>query len=512
MSIGESEKKTQEKVMDFFTDREILDYRNLGNLEDRANSNIKADLLREYLRSCGHEDALIDKAIDKLTRTAGNMTRGIYDANKEVYSLLKYGAKVKPNPEAAEKTVRFINFKNPTNNHFAIAEEVTVVMNQEKRPDIVIYLNGIAVAVIELKKSSVSVATGIRQNLTNQRENFIRPFFSTVQFCMAGNETEGLRYGTLDTKEKFYMEWKKDGFDDHKDERPAVDVRIDMECAKFKNKLLRQLYAMFDKERFIDLMGNFVIFDKGIKKVCRYNQYYGIKRAQMRLAKGKGGIMWHTQGSGKTLTMVWLAKWILAHGYGDNRRVLIVTDREELDDQIEKTFIGVDEKKIVRTKSGKDLVERLNKYDDTLMCSLIHKFGRRGGEATDADYDKYIEELEKNLPAGYETKGTLYVFVDECHRTQSGKLHKAMTEKIIPKASYIGFTGTPLLKKDKQTSIEIFGPYIHAYKYDEAVRDGVVLDLRYEYRDIPQELTAQDNIDRWFDKKTRCLSPRATAN
>ena len=511
MSIGETEKKTQKKVMDFFSDRKILDYKNLGNLEDKANTNIKTDLLREYLRSCGHDDTVIEKAIAKLVKTAGNMTRGIYDANKEVYSLLKYGAKVKPSPEAAEKTVFFIDFKHPTNNHFTIAEEVTVVMQQEKRPDIVIYLNGIAIAVIELKKSSVTVATGIRQNLTNQRDNFIMPFFSTVQFCMAGNESEGLRYGTLNTKEKFYMEWKADGFSDHKDERSPTDVRIDMECAKIKNKLLWQLYAMFDKERFIDLIENFVVFDKGIKKVCRYNQYYGIKRAQMRLAKGKGGIIWHTQGSGKTLTMVWLAKWILAHGYGDNRRVLIVTDREELDEQIEKTFKGVDENKIVRTKSGKDLIERLNKYDDNLMCSLIHKFGRRGGEATDADYDKYIEELEKNLPADYEAKGTIYVFVDECHRTQSGKLHKAMTEKIIPKAYYIGFTGTPLLKKDKKTSIEIFGSYIHSYKYNEAVLDGVVLDLRYEYRDIPQELSAQDKIDLWFDTKTRALSPRAKA-
>lgn len=510
MSIGEPEKKTQEKVMDFFSDREILDYINLGNLEDRANTNVKTNLLREYLRSCGHEDIVIEKAIDKLVKTANDMTRGIYDANKEVYSLLKYGAKVKPAPEAAEKTVFFIDFENPTNNNFAIAEEVTVIMNQKKRPDIVIYLNGIAVAVIELKKSSVSVATGIRQNLTNQRDSFIMPFFSTVQFCMAGNESEGLRYGTLNTKEKFYMEWKSDGFIEHDDERSKADVRIGMECAKIKNKLLRQLYAMFDKARFIDLIENFVVFDKGIKKVCRYNQYYGIKRAQMRLANRKGGIIWHTQGSGKTITMVWLAKWLLAHGNGDNRRVLIVTDREELDEQIEKTFKGVDENKIVRTTSGKDLIERLNKYEDTLMCSLIHKFGRRGGEVTEADYDKYIEEIKKNLPSGFEAKGTIYVFVDECHRSQSGKLHKAMCE-IMPKAFFVGFTGTPLLKKDKQTSIEIFGPYIHSYKYDEAVQDGVVLDLRYEYRDIPQELSAQDRIDRWFDTKTKALSPRAKA-
>ena len=510
MSIGEPEKITQAKVIAFFKDRDILDYAYLGNLEDKANTNIKEDLLRAYLQSCGYSKVLIDGAVQQLVKAAGDMTRGIYDANKTVYSLMKYGAKVKPAPLASEETVFFYDAEHPTNNHFAIAEEVTVIMTQEKRPDIVIYLNGIAVAVIELKKSSVSVSTGIRQNLTNQKNMFIQPFFSTMQFCMAGNETEGLRYGTLLTKEKFYMEWKPDGFKDHEDERSATDVRIENECDQIEGKLFKQLYAMFDKERFIDLIENFVVFDKGIKKVCRYNQYYGIKRAQMRVAKNKGGIIWHAQGSGKTITMVWLSKWLLAHGFGENCRVLIVTDRDELDEQIEKTFKGVNEDKIARTTSGLDLITRLNKYDDSLMCSLIHKFGRRGGEATEADYDKFIEEIKKSLPPDFEAKGKLYVFVDECHRTQSGKLHGAM-KAIMPNATFIGFTGTPLLKKDKKTSIEVFGPYIHAYKYDEAVRDGVVLDLRYEYRDIPQDLSSPDKVDLWFETKTRGLSPRAKA-
>ena len=224
------------------------------------------------------------------------------------------------------------------------------------------------------------------------------------------------------------MEWKLDGFLANEDERDANDVRIDDRCAQIDNILLRSIYAMFDKTRFLDLIEHFIVFDKGIKKVCRYNQYYGIKRAQQRVAKNKGGIIWHTQGSGKTLTMVWLAKWLLENG-GENARVLIVTDREELDDQIEKTFIGVNEKKIVRTTSGQDLVTRLNKLDDSLMCSLIHKFGRRGGEVTEADYEKYIEELKKSLPDDFSAKGTLYVFVDECHRTQSGKLHAAMQNR-----------------------------------------------------------------------------------
>lgn len=204
------------------------------------------------------------------------------------------------------------------------------------------------------------------------------------------------------------------------------------------------------------------------------------------------------QGSGKSLTMVWLSKWILANN--PNARVLVVTDREELDEQIEKNYIGVDEK-IVRTKSGKDLLERLNSYDDRLLCSLVHKFGRRGGESTESDYEKYIDDLKKSLPKDFCAKGDIVVFVDECHRTQSGKLHEAM-KAILPKAIFIGFTGTPLLKADKKTSLETFGGYIHTYKFNEGVRDGVVLDLRYEARDIPQDITSQDRIDAWFDSKT----------
>lgn len=510
MSIGENERATQNRVVNFFKDRDILDYEYLGNLKDVANKNIIEDRLRAYLRLSGYSQKLIDGAVKELVKTADDTTHGLYDANRKVYSLLKYGVKVRENPEDSPRTVYFMDVVHPTNNDFAIAEEVTVIDRQEKRPDLVIYLNGIAVAVIELKKSSVSVANGIRQNLTNQRDSFIASFFTTMQFCMAGNEAEGLRYGTVLTDEKYYMEWKPDGFHENEDERDPEDARITTYSEKLDNLLLQQIYQMFDKKRFIDLIENFVVYDKGLKKVCRYNQYYGIKRTQNRIAKQRGGIIWHTQGSGKTLTMVWLSKWILANGENENARVLIVTDRDELDEQIEKTYIDVDEKKITRTKSCNDLLQKLNSYDSSLLCSLVHKFGRRGGEATEADYDKYIDELKKALPADFEAKGKIYVFVDECHRTQSGKLHAAM-QAIMQDAIFIGFTGTPLLKKDKKTSIEVFGTYIHSYKYNEAVRDGVVLDLRYEYRDIPQNISAHDRIDQWFDVKTRTLSTRAKA-
>lgn len=210
----------------------------------------------------------------------------------------------------------------------------------------------------------------------------------------------------------------------------------------------------------------------------------------------RGGIIWHTQGSGKSLTMVWLAKWIRENV--QDGRVLIITDRTELDEQIEKVFKGVDED-ICRTKSGNDLVSILNEEQPWLLCSLVHKFGL----GDDAEID--LEKIQDKLPTDFQAKGRLFVFVDECHRTQSGRLHKAM-KSILPDAIFIGFTGTPLLKKDKRKSIEVFGGYIHTYKFDEAVGDGVVLDLRYEARDIDQELTSEKKIDQWFEVKTKGLS------
>lgn len=505
-NIGDSERKTQNRVVKFFQKK--LHYTYLGNLHDSENSNIMQERLHAWLVGQGYSEKLATNAVNALVKASTNLQQGLYHANKEVYSLLKYGAKVKETADQSPNTVYFINFEDVGKNDFYIAEEVTVVGGNTKRPDLVIYVNGIALAVIELKRSQVSVSEGIRQNLTNQKANFIEKFFTTMQFCMAGNDSEGLRYGTLLTPEKHYLEWKQDGFTQFQEERDATDILIEDVCKSIPNKLDMQLYAMFHKKRFLDLIHNFVIFDKGIKKVCRYNQYYAIKRAQHRLMdKQRGGIVWHTQGSGKSLTMVWFSKWILANN--SNARVLIVTDREELDDQIEKLYKGVDED-IKRTKSGKDLLQRLDSYEDRLICSLVHKFGKRGSDSSEQDYDKYVEDLKASLPKDFCAKGDIYVFVDECHRTQSGKLHEAM-KAILPKAIFIGFTGTPLLKKDKKTSLETFGGYIHTYKFNEGVRDGVVLDLRYEARDIPQDITSQAKIDAWFDAKTVGLTPRAKA-
>jgi len=265
---------------------------------------------------------------------------------------------------------------------------------------------------------------------------------------------------------------------------------------------------MRESARFLALIHDFVVFDAGIKKVCRQNQYFGVKAAQEFIRRREGGIIWHTQGSGKSLIMVWLAKWIREHRPA--ARVLIITDRAELDEQIEKVFLGVSEK-IYRTKSGADLIDKLNRTEESLLCSLVHKFGGKGNGEPEADEGtkEFIEAIRK-LPPGFSAKGDIHVFVDECHRTQSGDLHRAM-KALLPNAIFIGFTGTLLLKADKQKSIEVFGRYIHTYKFDQAVREGVVLDLRYEARDIDQSITSQKKIDEWFEAKTKGLNDLAKA-
>jgi type I restriction enzyme R subunit len=478
--VGQIERRTQDRVVELFQKR--LDYKYLGNWIDRENnSNIEVAILRKYLNDKGYSQALIGKAIYELTRAATNQSKDLYHINKEVYSLLRYGVTAKEYVGDNTQTIKLIDWEHPLENNFAIAEEVTVLGENNKRPDVVLYVNGIALGVLELKRSTVSVSEGIRQNLDNQNQTFIRPFFATIQLIMAGNDTEGIRYGVIDTPEKYYLKWKED--------------------SNIENPLDKHIDQLCNKIRFLELLHDFIVYDRGTKKICRHNQYFAVKASRESLRKREGGILWHAQGSGKSLIMVWIAKW-LSENIND-ARVLIITDRDELDKQIEKTFLGVSEK-IVRTKSGKDLVDKLNATTPALLCSLIHKFARK----EETDYDGYIEELKKSLPRNFRAKGDIYVFVDECHRTQSGKLHEAMN-LILPNAIFIGFTGTPLLKKDKKKSIEVFGKYIHTYKFDEAVKDNVVLDLRYEARNVDQNITSQAKIDQWFDAKTHGLTEYA---
>lgn len=485
-SIGQLERNTQNRVVALFQERLGYDY--LGNWNDReGNTNIEPELLLQNLLARGVNESLANKAITEFVRTANNQTLSLYDLNKQTYDQLRYGVKVKENLGEDHHTVYLIDWVNPQANHFAIAEEVTIKGKRTKRPDIVLYINGIAVGILELKRSLVTVSEGIRQNIGNQKDEFIKQFFATSQLIMAGNDTEGLRYGTTETTEEYYLTWKEEGLENE-------PLRLD-----------RHLLQLCNKERLLDIIYNFIIFDAGIKKTCRHNQYFGVKAASLRATGHDGGIIWHTQGSGKSLTMVWLAKWIRENI--TDARVLVLTDRKELDEQIETVFSGVDEK-IYRTKSGQDLVTQLRNKDKWLVCSLIHKFGR-GLDNNDTDIESFLEDIRRHLPSDFAPQGDFFVFVDECHRSHSGKLHEAMKE-LLPNATFIGFTGTPLLKVDKN-SIGVFGSYIHTYKYDEAVADKVVLDLRYEARRVDQNLTSQDKIDEWFEDRTKGLTDVAKA-
>lgn len=499
--VGQKERATQNRAVKLFRDK--LDYDYLGDWNDREelNSNIEKPLLHKFLSSRGVSETLIKRAFRELEHAAAlGDGKHLYEANKDVYSLLRYGVKVKEGAGEQNQTVWLIDWENPLANNFAIAEEVSVKGENKKRPDIVLYVNGIALGVIELKRSSVSVGEGIRQNLDNQKRSFIRNFFSTMQLVMAGNDTEGLRYGTIETPEKHFYQWKEDKDTSYYEAKGSIDNPLDF-----------HLTCMCSKERLLEIIHDFVVFDAGVKKTCRHNQFFGVQAAKQHVEEHKGGIIWHTQGSGKSLTMVWLAKWIRENV--TDARVLVITDRTELDDQIEKVFTGVQEK-IYRTKSGADLISSLNETNPWLICSLVHKFGRHSddheGGLADEGTDEFIKALEESLPSDFIAKGNLFVFVDECHRTQSGKLHEAM-KSILPDALFIGFTGTPLLKEDKKRSIEVFGSFVHTYKFDEAVTDGVVLDLRYEARDIDQYVTSQKKVDQWFDLKTKGLSNMARA-
>ena len=461
-TVGQPERATQNRIIDLF--REELGYRHLGDWTDRdGNSNIEEGPLTAWLMKRGYTQAQIAVALYRLRTEADNHGRTLYGNNQAVYNLLRYGVPVKTEAGKVTETVHLIDWAEPEQNDFAIAEEVTLKgpyrNSGERRPDGVIYVNGIAIGTLELKNSRVSIGDGIRQLLSNQQQEFNAWFFATVQIVFAGNDSEGLQYGTIGTPEKYFLKWKEDEADD----------------SRFK--LDKYLLKLCEKRRLIELMHDFVLFDGGIKKLPRVHQYFGIKAAQGHVRQKKGGIIWHTQGSGKSLVMVLLARWILETN--PQARVAIITDRDELDKQIERVF-GEAGEAIKRTSSGRDLISQLGQAKPRLLCSLVHKFGRKDVD----DFDAFIKDLE-GQPS--QTVGEVFVFVDECHRTQSGKLHRVM-KALMPNAVFIGFTGTPLLAKDRATSLEVFGGYIHTYKFSEGVEDGVVLDLVYEARDIDQRL------------------------
>lgn len=430
------------------------------------------------------------KAVDELAGVSLN--EGLMVANERITNLLLLGTSLEENLEDGTKrsfSFKFIDFENLQNNDFYVTEEFEVSRvsqsdsQKHRRPDLVLFINGIPIVVIELKKSSVSFENGIKQLEKEQGKDEIAHLFKYIQLTIAANGS-GARYGTTGTPFKFYSVWKE------QDEAKAKESLKSVINGREVSALDMTLFALLSKDRLLRLVRHYIVFDKRMKKVCRYQQFFAIEETLKRVSMIKdgaraGGLIWHTQGSGKSLTMVMLTK-LLKQIY-INSKIIVVTDRIDLDGQIHETFENTDVK-AGRASSGSDLIEKLQS-GISVITTLVHKF-----------------EKVKNQKVVIRD-GDIFVLVDESHRTQGGDLHKAM-KKALPLACYIGFTGTPLLKREKN-SFAKFGGEIHRYTIDDAVKDGAVLPLLYEGRYVGQEVLDPEGLTRKFDLISRELGDEA---
>ena len=430
------------------------------------------------------------KAVDELAGVSLN--EGLMVANERITNLLLLGTSLEENLEDGTRrsfSFKFIDFENLQNNDFYVTEEFEVSRvsqsdaQKHRRPDLVLFINGIPIVVIELKKSSVSLENGIKQLEKEQGKDEIAHLFKYIQLTIAANGS-GARYGTTGTAFKFYSVWKE------QDEAKAKESLKSLINGREISALDMTLFALLSKDRLLRLVRHYIVFDQKMKKVCRYQQFFAIEETLKRVSMIKdgvraGGLIWHTQGSGKSLTMVMLTK-LLKQIY-INSKIIVVTDRIDLDGQIHETFENTDTT-AGRASSGSDLIEKLQS-GVSVITTLVHKF-----------------EKVKNQKVVIRD-GDIFVLVDESHRTQGGDLHKAM-KKALPLACYIGFTGTPLLKREKN-SFAKFGGEIHRYTIDDAVKDGAVLPLLYEGRYVGQEVLDPEGLTRKFDLISRELGDEA---
>lgn len=495
----------------------------------RLANGILDGILTEQLRKLNRIETLhgsyafTESAIQECVQALKDLRpEGLVATNEKAYDLLCLGRAVEQTLEGRKSsyTMRYIDWEQPARNVFHVAAEVSVERSKTKetrRPDIVCFVNGVPIAVIEAKAPllKIGVEQAISQHLRNQQSDEIPEFFRTQQLLLAVNAREG-RYGTVGTPMTHWLEWKEHLTSDEEaallasihGELSDGDARKLLaepfkphESAAYREKLSggarlatgqdRLIFGLLRPERLLEIVYRFIVFDGGAKKVARYQQYFAVRDIMERVldfdpdGARKGGVVWHTQGSGKSLTMVMLAKAIALCDAIPNPRVVLVTDRVDLDDQIKGTFkaCGLDPK---QANSGNELVQVLKQQRHAILTAVINKF--------DAACNK--RDLRLDDP-------NIFVLVDEAHRTNYGSLHAHM-RRVFPMACFIGFTGTPLMREDKSTQQRFGGIIGKPYTINEAVNDGAVLRLRYEARK-PEIDINREALDKQFEQQTEGL-------
>ena len=454
------------------------------------------DILRGQLRKlnrysyAGAENefsaANIERAMEELDEP---LTDGLVRTSEKIYDALLLG-KSYPETVGGGKSLSFnlkyIDWEHPENNLFHVTEEFAVDSLDKQhnaRPDIVLFINGIPFAVIECKAPHIPVEQAVEQMIRNQQADYIPQLFKYAQIVMATNKNT-VKYATAGTPKKFWSVWKEQ-------DAAFLDSGLAQFVAdRVPTEQDRNIISMFRRERLTELTRYFVLFDANVKKICRYQQYFAIREIMKTVAQQdsrgnrQGGVIWHTQGSGKSLTMVMLAKYILMVLADCNPRVVIVTDRKELDGQIAATFSHT-RLNPARATSGRHLVELVTSGKADVVTTIINKFNT-------------AERL-----AARNTSRDIFVLIDESHRSNYGSMAAKM-RTVFPNACYIGFTGTPLMKREKNTLTK-FGKLIHKYTIQDGVEDGAIVPLIYEGRFVEQKVD-EENIDMWFRQTTKRLT------
>jgi type I restriction enzyme R subunit len=501
----------------------------LAERQGKAGNVLLEGILREQLKRINRitykggeylfSEENIQSAIQKLKNVRYD---GLQKTNEAVYDLLTLGTALEQSIEGDTKSfnLHYIDWQDFSNNKFHVTAEYGVERtrsHEKARPDIVLFVNGVPLTVIECKSPKVDVEEAIKQNIRNQNEEYIPRLFSYVQLVMAVNKNAA-RYATAGTPLKFWAVWRE-RFDTDKDvaavlERPLkpgdkdclfsgefADSRDYFDSLEAEGRQLteqdRAIHSLCRHERLLELTHRFTIFDAGIKKIARYQQYFAIKRTLAHVkkfdteARRQGGIIWHTQGSGKSITMVLLARNLALDKEIPNPRIVLVTDRIDLDKQLKNTFAacGLDPQ---RARTGRDLLELVSEKQAGIVTSLVHKF----------DKALNVRKFSDDSP-------DIFMLVDEAHRSQYRELAARMRQ-MFPRACYLGFTGTPLTKTEKN-SFRKFGKLIDSYDMEQAVKDGAVVPLLYEGRHA--EMTQNKKaIDLWFERHTQGLSPEQKAD